>query len=66
MVHNFVPNNHGRILVAWKPQWYTLRQISQSDQHLHYLVKSHTTMQHFYLMFIYRDSHESPRQGLWA
>ncbi|KAJ8419624.1 hypothetical protein Cgig2_007643 [Carnegiea gigantea] len=25
-----------------------------------------TTMQHFYLTFIYVDNHESPRQGLWA
>ncbi|KAJ8419947.1 hypothetical protein Cgig2_000901 [Carnegiea gigantea] len=66
MVHNFVPNNHRPILVAWKPQWYTLRQISQSDQHLHCLVKFQTTMQHFYLTFIYGNNHESPRQDLWA
>ncbi|KAJ8429250.1 LOW QUALITY PROTEIN: hypothetical protein Cgig2_026286 [Carnegiea gigantea] len=42
------------------------KQISQSDQHLHCLVNSQTTMQHFYLTFIYRDNHERPRQGLWA
>ncbi|KAJ8419236.1 hypothetical protein Cgig2_013533 [Carnegiea gigantea] len=58
------PNKQEDLKIFLQLQQIGIIGLLETKIKIHNFVK--TTMQHFYLTFIYGDNHESPRQDLWA
>ena len=63
--HNFTICNKGRIWIAWRPQFYKVDILSQSDQYIHCKASQLSTMKDFYITFVYGMNQEQHRQSLW-
>ncbi|KAJ8423024.1 hypothetical protein Cgig2_028227 [Carnegiea gigantea] len=63
--HNFTLCNKGRIWIAWRPQFYKVDVLSQSDQYIHCKASQLSTMKDFYITFVYRANHDQRRRDLW-
>ncbi|KAJ8429362.1 LOW QUALITY PROTEIN: hypothetical protein Cgig2_033194 [Carnegiea gigantea] len=63
--HNFTLCNKGRIWIAWRPQFYKVDVLSQSDQYIHCKASQLSTMKDFYITFVYGANHDQQRRDLW-
>ena len=64
-LHNFDTGYHGRIWIAWKPQYFHVELLGKSSQHMHCKVLNHQSSHIFYMTFVYAHNQEGLRSPLW-
>jgi len=63
--NNSTPSVKGRVWVAWHPQIYDLQVLQKTDQLIHCHATQLSSMNKFYITFVYGMNHADQRQSLW-
>jgi len=64
--HNFHQTAKGRIWVAWKPQVYRIQVLKKTEQLLHCVAFNVSTLEKFFITYVYGFNLAQERLALWA